>query len=81
MARHVFEARRVRVDAVPFNDMDSKVFGTVSKATTYLRETFGCSFPQGSVGQLKEGKVSSLDLKGKEDGEKIGLRLIRHEVL
>jgi len=81
MARHVFEARHIKGSDAAYHDGDSKVFGTVSKATTYLRETFGCSFQQGSVGQLKEGKVSYLALQGKEDGEKIGLRLIRHEVL
>lgn len=72
MARHVYEARRIK---------GSEVFGDTSRATKYLRETFGCSFPQGSVGQLKAGEITYLDLKGKEDGEKIGIRLIRHEVL
>ena len=73
MARCVYE---VRESGYP----EGKMFGQPSGATKYLRENFNCSFPSGSVGQLKEGSISQIQTTGKRDGEKVYFVVMRHEV-
>lgn len=72
MARCVYEVRE--------GGQKGKMFGDTSRATKFLRENYGCSFPSGSVGQLKEGKIEQIETTGKRDGEKVSFVVMRHEV-
>lgn len=61
-------------------DGQGQLFATTGKASKFLRESYKASFPSGSLTALGKGEINEVTVKGKRDGEKLEIVLVRRQL-